>query len=1254
VKYSHWVGERSLAPNGHARPEDAIALAEGRFEIVRELGVGGMGTVYEAFDRETEQTVALKTFRRMSSDAVFRVKQEFRGLADLEHPNLVRLHELFVEGNEVYFSMELVRGRDFLEYVTEAMPAPPGPDEQDHGLATLRAGQRPLACDEDRLRGALPQLAAGIAAIHAAGKLHRDIKPSNVLVTDDGLVKILDFGLVIDIDGQTSDSMIGRAVGTPFYMSPEQAAGDPTLGPTSDWYAFGTILYQALTGTLPFFGPPLQVMLDKTRLTPAPPRQLVPDVPRDLDGLAESLLVPSPESRLRGQAVLTQLGVTVHAPILASGTTHTGSQLAPYRGRTDELDQLRDRFERVRDLHQPALTVVAGESGIGKSAFIAEFLDRLRANHPDLIVLRGRCYESETVPHNALDPIIDQLSRHWRRLDKERAGYLLPREPHLLPLLFPVLGRVPAVARQRRLRVPEDAQQRRDAAYAALRETLARLSSQNPLVIVIDDMQWSDDDSLLLLSDLLHPTEGIPALILFGTRPAGLHEDTQLTATLDRAGSVAQVLPLGPLSTEDCALLARHQLGPDAADELVDAVVKEANGNPFFVTELTRHVAHVGRDALADRFPRVEDLIEARVRALPDDARALLEVLAVAAEPLSRDVASVAAEIEGERFATAVRTLRGAALARSGGTSTETLECYHDRIRRAVANTMEPARRIDYHRVLANTLRALEPANDERIANHYRGCGEDALAAEHFEGAAKRSLGELEFARASSQLALAIDLGDLAGRRRFDLLLELGDTLGKAGRHREAAKRFEQAIDLTEHEHEVIDLRRRIASSWLALGDTEAGLQAAAQASRAAGMDMPKRRRALAELLWMKIRFRAGLRLARRHKPRRLMDPSERARAETCLSLSQGLTWLDAIGSAAFAARLFKRAGDLGAPDLLAHALGHFAIGTAFFGHPRPLEDSIARLSKQDGAPREVAAIARLHISYARSVHHQLEHLDGAAALKFLDEAVNAKNEAGLGDSPGTEALLFWRMAIHSFSGKWRAFDEFVSTLLTAAGRSGHRFVEVAARSLGAVRHLANDAPQQAREDLRRALDLWPSRDVLYSTLHSTVDLSSVWTERYAGDFDEAWRVQERATRDTARSGLFSIPNVRYATLARHGICAVSRGTGGARLARRIARSLGRGRRHRRFGWYHSELVLAVLADSRGQSEQAAQKYRALAEACPAFTYREAVRLRLGLILGGTEGQALQTEARLALRRDGVRNPDRFAAALIGHPRWRG
>src|SRR5262249_9411003 len=249
-----------------------------RFRVQRRLGAGGVGVVYQAFDQQHGESVALKALRDGNVEALFRLKREFRALADIAHPNLIRLHELLGEGGQWFFTMELIDGVNFLQYVrgapfrgpsdstdsTDPAPSPfspkalPAPGVDELHDADFEGAAPPL--DADRLRSGLRQAVAGIQALHRAGQLHRDIKPSNVLVARDGRVILLDFGMVTDLSLTGSKRSIS-VVGTPAYMSPEQGSGKP-LEAATDWYSFGVMLFESLTGLWPFTGSFIEMMWD--------------------------------------------------------------------------------------------------------------------------------------------------------------------------------------------------------------------------------------------------------------------------------------------------------------------------------------------------------------------------------------------------------------------------------------------------------------------------------------------------------------------------------------------------------------------------------------------------------------------------------------------------------------------------------------------------------------------------------------------------------------------------------------------------------------------------------------------------------------------------------------------------------------------------------------------------------------------------------------------------------------------------------
>ncbi|HKU37556.1 MAG TPA: serine/threonine-protein kinase [Polyangiales bacterium] len=233
-------------------PRNPALTFDDRYVEERLLGRGAMGAVYLVRDRETAEQLAVKKLFHMDARSVLRLKREFRAIADMSHPNLVKVYELGHAGEGYFLAMEYVPGRDLQAHleVEREVRAPAGLEAAFSQFALRRAWL------QDSALPAFHQLAVGVHALHRAGMLHRDLKPSNVIVAQDRVV-VLDFGLVRELDANapklTED---GAIAGTPAYMAPEQALGKP-LSEASDWYAFGAMLYEAMTGVLPFEGAPL-------------------------------------------------------------------------------------------------------------------------------------------------------------------------------------------------------------------------------------------------------------------------------------------------------------------------------------------------------------------------------------------------------------------------------------------------------------------------------------------------------------------------------------------------------------------------------------------------------------------------------------------------------------------------------------------------------------------------------------------------------------------------------------------------------------------------------------------------------------------------------------------------------------------------------------------------------------------------------------------------------------------------------------
>jgi hypothetical protein len=749
----------TLRARGAARPA-AYGVAD-RFEIVRSLGRGGMGVVYEAIDRQRGARVALKTLQHVSADGLLRFKTEFRALQDVHHPNLVTFGELIEDRGQWWLTMELVEGVAFLEHV--------------------RPGGR---LDERRLRTALAQLASALHSLHGHELVHRDVKPHNVLVTSAGRVVLLDFGLVAGV--AQSESNI---VGTPAYMAPEQVLAQD-IGPAADWYGVGALLYEALTGTLPFQGAPMQVLRDKQDKRPRRPGELA-QVPEDLEALCMQLLAVEPAARLGAAVALTRLDpAAVETPPLP--TLASPSRSSVFVGRRRELASLADAFAATREGTE-AIVLVQGESGIGKSALVERFLEDLHGPAPDVLVLAGRCYERETVPYKGVDGVVDMLARYLRKLPEADAAAVLPRRAGLLVQAFPVLGKVATLSRLPADDV-RDPVELRMRAFTALRELLGRLAERRPVVVWIDDLQWADTDSLELLAWVMARPEAPPLLLVLTSRPprdqvGGSGAEAAMARV--RALPGLRLLELSPLPRDEAVVLAERLLAETPAATPVSAasLAAEAAGHPLFIDALVRHTA----DRTSAQSPlRLSDALWKRISELDPTARRLLALIAVAGWPLPPEILTGSGVVPAGKMDSALARLRHAHLVRVAGRDHKgAIEPYHDRIRDAVFDHLQPELRKACHRALAQALLAVTAAPEaasppdgpvvalsrspnssnawwgpEVVGVHLHAAGDLKQAARYMVLAADQAAAALAFDRAARLYRQALALHEQPGCRR--------------------------------------------------------------------------------------------------------------------------------------------------------------------------------------------------------------------------------------------------------------------------------------------------------------------------------------------------------------------------------------------------------------------------------------------------------------------------------------------------------
>jgi len=1189
-----------------------------RYRVRRRLGEGAFGVVYEVHDTSVDRRLALKLLKESGGAKVEWLKKEFRSVADLVHENLVGLHELVCEDGRWFITMDLVEGVDFSTHVD-------GPG------ASAEEETTDLSRPHARLREAVRQLARGVEAIHDAGKLHRDLKPSNVLVDSRGRVVILDFGLAHDIRQSELLTVEHPNAGTPQYMAPEQLRGEPA-SQASDWYAVGVMLYEALAGELPFQGSSVQLAYQKANTTPPPPSKLAPAVPSDLERLCMALLARDPDERPSGAEILELLGDELVRSARASGPRESA-----FIGRAPALRTLDESLRQAMS-GQPAAIFVHGEPGVGKTAVCEHFLASLRTGRRAL-VLPARCYERESVPFKALDGVLDALAVVLRGLGRAEAAALMPRDVHLLARLFPVLESVPALSAVpvRHSDAP-DPQQLRRRAFAALKELLGRLSDKQPLVVFIDDLQWGDLDSARLLAELLGPPDP-PSLLFIGSyRTSGREQSEALRALLTDASGSGREHPeihLEGLSADDAVALAT-ELGQGLDREQLERAAREAQGHPLFLAELVRarDTEHYGSCTLSD-------VIVKRVAQLERDARSLLEVVAIAGQPLAQQVCLEAAGV-GTTGPDVMRVLTAQHLVRTSGPSErDWVEPYHDRVREAVVAATEPPSAKCHHMALAVTLQRVG-GDPETLAEHFDAGGDVVRAGRYAVIAADAASDALAFDRAAKLYQVAVERLSPTGDERAALLEKLGSALTNAGRGPDAGRAFLAAADAARGDTR--DLRRQAAEQLLVSGREREGVEVLLPLLEELGVSFPKTTTgAVARMIW------TGIKMSLRGPKFRERDESEVSREallrlDVLESAARGLEFHDLWRACVFYNEHTLQALSVGERRRVARALPNF----------------IPSLSMDRG----INAGARKAAARALAVAERHDDAEAMACV-YRNLAISTGYASGL-----------WREAVEHFERADRIVAERCSGKLRDV-RYCRMKAALGRLRLGELRELEARCDEQLREAIdrgdhlaRTALQLYAKAPLLLAAddpetarrVLGTSELPSVGVFRlyhactmsdaylYEGDAEAAcgvwrdwWPEYKRA--QLAHVALFKIDATRS-----HALALVALGDARAlKQAQKLAKTLKAD--HVMGSRASRETILGCVAAHRGDRGRAT---KLLASAAAAFDEAEmklhaaSCRYAHGELATNPD---LIDAADAVMRGEGIVRPGRWAAMSAPIPR---
>ena len=328
----------------------------GRYQVLSQLGTGGMGHVYRVYDPVNQKDLALKELKFSYPRALHYFKREFRAVASLSHPHLVNLYDLYHENERYFYTMELVEGQDIYHYVNQNNQVITDPQ-------VLTQSDR-----LERIFQSFTQLMQALEYLHSHGCIHRDIKPANILVDRRGKLRLVDFGVIKEeIPGGEGQSL-SQVFGTSTYFSPEQSLSSRVTSAT-DIYAAGVVLYELLAGITPFEGTHDEVCEMHRNQPPTPLLEKVPQTHERLAWVCHEMLAKEPARRPSAREILELLNV----PIIDTQT----QGLTEFIGRRSEREALHRALDDVRQ-GQGRMVIFEGEEGVGKQACIEAFCQEAR------------------------------------------------------------------------------------------------------------------------------------------------------------------------------------------------------------------------------------------------------------------------------------------------------------------------------------------------------------------------------------------------------------------------------------------------------------------------------------------------------------------------------------------------------------------------------------------------------------------------------------------------------------------------------------------------------------------------------------------------------------------------------------------------------------------------------------------------------------------------------------------------------------
>ena len=742
-------------------------LINNRYQIVAELGAGGIGTVTEAFDRLEQRTVAIKQVQMRpkqaadsldeSKAALVSIMVEFRTLASLRHPNIINVLDYgFDADQQPFFAMQYLHGASTIV-------------EAAHGKS------------QERQIDYLIELLQALTYLHRREIMHRDLKPDNILVSANDQVKVLDFGLARGAFRDTGIELSEEAAGTMMYMAPEVISGEDTTI-QADLYAVGLIAYEMLVGKFPYDSSNVMSILNDILNTQPDTSMLDVELAQAINWLLAKTPTDRPES---AEIVIERLCQATNHTMPEESVLLRESflQASRFVGRRKEFRRLRDALLETAGGGRSAW-LIGGESGVGKSRLIDEI--RSRALVSGVQVVRGQAVAEGGLPYQLWREPVRQLILASDLTDLE-ASILKPLVPDISNIMGREIGDAPELP-------GKPGQERLQLAIVSVfrRQT-------TPLLILLEDLHWITE-SLEVLKLLLGAKDQ-PGLMLIGTFRSDESPDLP-----DHLADM-ELLMLQRLEREAVADLSQSMLGEIGRQpELLDLLMQETEGNTFFMVEVVRALSEEAGSLSAigtTGLPRsvmaggVQQIIRRRLQRVPDWAQPTLQLAAVAGRGLDRAIIQTGATLSVEDYEDFLTVCANAAVFDlvDGG-----WRFSHDKLRESLLADMSQAEHQTLSRQVAEAIEHVypeSPAYVEVLYDHWNTADDADKILEYLVKVANRFIYDTsDYERTIAMLEPVVR--DLAtdNPHLSDLLIALSTAYTTIGDYENGRQYAERIIDL--------------------------------------------------------------------------------------------------------------------------------------------------------------------------------------------------------------------------------------------------------------------------------------------------------------------------------------------------------------------------------------------------------------------------------------------------------------------------